>query len=189
MVSKYYYYYYNMCARDLYYLYYMCRYSTFTAPLPDPAACLRALEALATSSSSARQHEGGAQGQGGGGGGLTVLHCDSSSITVAWQLLAQSESASSEEEDLRPSHQRRGDGACGHSHSSDAFVVSIRPSRPGFIGSWVEVYRGMGKGCSISNLEAATSYHVKLASFSSFGGGSNDESSATYYIMAHTNNS
>ena len=109
---------------------------------------------------------------------LRVLHCDPSSITVGWKFLSETVHVDYAEQ------QYGGEEVCVH------HAVSIRLSRPGLIGSWVEVYRGRGGGCSISPLLPATSYHVRLLSCSCSAGCHHDDDSpsttSTCYIMART---
>ena len=135
------------------------RYSIFTAPLPDSKVLISSLESLSKVSipPSMQKSQDATP--------LKVLHNDSSSITVGWDF----------------SDETSGQYISTH-FPNYINTVSIRRSGHGSIGPWMEVYRGCGKGCHISNLDGDSTYHIRLVHDSQ-----RDSSQvSTSYIMAQT---
>jgi hypothetical protein len=133
-----------------------CRYSIFTGPLPDPRTSLHALEALANSPPPPPLDSVPSAP-------LRILHRDACSVTIDWKI-------SSEEVASEP--------------RSYVYVVSVRFSGKESVRTWIQVYRGTGRGCTISNLRADSCYHIRLITRASFGDG--HDGSNTHYTMVHT---
>jgi hypothetical protein len=112
------------------------------------------------------------------------LHCDASSITVGWKF---HDSAGREEREGGDAAEDEGHWRVRQTQTGTHYALSVRASEAGRVGQWREVYRGTGRGCSVSGLRAHTCYHVRLV-VSESGGGDGEQGGGKrhHYIMAHT---
>lgn len=135
------------------------RYSIFTSPTPDIQQSLSTLKSFSELKLQDELFSIGSDER------LRILHYDESNVVVGWEF------ALNEEKKNRFERQE------------EYFVVSIRESVDGFVGPWVEVYRGDGKGCCISNLKSKSGYHIRLVKYSILCG---NAETATTFIKAYT---
>jgi len=163
------------------------RYLMFVTPLPDPKGAVEFLKSLSTqqpsdilgkhaASAACPRHSSQISSNSSSRISVNILDTDVNALTICWSSIhdvninAVDYSSSSPQgilyEDL------------------GLVVVSIRQSGNAFISDWVDVYRGKGRGCMITNLQAATKYHIRLKVTTDMYG--REQSGDTVYTFAQT---